>query len=111
MLAIGVVKNVNEEKRGVLLQIFSRAMALVSSLTGSKTKNCLLAAVSTFCNKFVQLSFLLIFPKCSIFCAEKDWLLGSSMQAREKYMEKGKGEDHRIDDRAFGSLNVIYIKV
>ena len=51
MLSIGVLEIANEEERGVLLQVFSRAMALVRSRTVSKTKNCLLAAAGTFCNK------------------------------------------------------------
>lgn len=105
---MGVLKTANEEKRGVPLQVFSRAMALVRSLTVSKTNNCLLAAAGTFCNKCIQLSVLLISPKWSICCTEKDCLSGSRKDNREKHMER-KREEHRSDGE-FGSLNSTCIK-
>lgn len=84
-------------------------MALVRSLTVSKTNNCLLAAAGTFCNKCIQLSVLLISPKWSICCTEKDCLSGSRKDNREKHMERKKREEHRSDG-AFGSLNSTCIK-
>lgn len=63
VLSIGMLKTASEWERGVPLQVFSRAMALDTSLTVSKTQNSLLAAVDTFCKGYVKLSVLFISPE------------------------------------------------
>lgn len=59
VLSIGVLKTANEEKRSVLLQVFSRAMVLDPSLTLNKTQSCLLAAAGPFEEEYVNFQFYL----------------------------------------------------
>lgn len=98
VLSIGVLKTANEEDRRVPLQVFSRAMPLDSSLTVSKTQNCLLAAAGIFARN--AFSFQFCWSLQNDQYAVQRTLLQAAVRAA------GKVYDHNVDG-AIGGVSTI----